>query len=351
VGFKLILLRIMVQCLFLSQIHHYNDQLLLQALGGSIQALGGSIQASWSSTEVVRLLVLLATILLVLAVWLIPAARARYLQIKLSLQALRVGRRKREQVSLLVAAVAMGGLLYFAFVRSSQAHQQLHLLNECHLGEVGFKTMSAGVKSQCECSVPDDFKGPSHHHFVEIGADNGLYLSNSFFFEKIAGWKGLCVEPRPDSYKELVVNRPDCINVNAVISNTPGPMKFYSFGQGTWHRQMSGLEGANSVTKSKAAAQAYAEQANTKFEVFDLPSLRFADLFKEHGFARIEVAFIDVEGAELQVLQTIDFDTVKIHFMVLEQAGPEIQELLNKNGFARMRQPNSWDTWFVNSNW
>ena len=117
--------------------------------------------------------------LLVLAVWFIPTARARYLQIKLSLQALRVGRRKREQVTLLVAAVAMGRLLYLAFVRSSQA-QQLHLLNECHSGEVGSETISAGVKAQCECSVPDDFKGPSHH-FVEIGVDNGLFLVELVF--------------------------------------------------------------------------------------------------------------------------------------------------------------------------
>lgn len=242
----------------------------------------------------------------------------------------------------------MGGLLYFlVFVRPLRPLQRLE---ECSSSSAGFKTISVDFQGKCQCSVPDDFKGPAHH-FVEIGADNGLYLSNSFFFEKIAGWRGMCVEPRPPSYKELIVNRPECINVNAVISNTPGSMKFFSFGQGTWHRQMSGLIGANPHTQNEATARSYAKQENVSLEVVDVPSLRFADLFKKHDFARIEVAFVDVEGAELQVLQTIDFHSVKIHYFVLEQAGPEIQDLLYQNGFVHTHQPHSWDTWFVNSNW
>ena len=83
----------------------------------------------------------------------------------------------------------------------------------------------------------------------------------------------------------------------------------------------------------------------------DVETKRFADLFKLHHFDQIEVAFVDVEGAELDVLQTIDFDTVSIHYLVLEQAGPPIVELLERNHFKQIRQPNSFDTWFVNTKW
>lgn len=313
-----------MQCSFLSQLSHFNDQLLLQSLGGSIQT-------SWDAAELAGVLIVM---LLVLTVW------KRRFQVKEWAQLSR----KR---TLVVVVVAIGGLLYW--FNPSIA---IRRLKQCSGREIGFTSISPDAQSYspCQCSVPEEFQGAAHH-FVEIGADNGLFLSNSYFFEKNAGWKGMCVEPRPPSYKELVKNRPDCINVNALISNTPGSLKFFSFGQGTWHRQMSGLVGSNAHTANQDAARAYAAKENVELEEFDIPTLRFADLFQKHGFDRIEAAFVDVEGAELQVLQTIEFDAVKIHYFVLEQAGPKIMALLSKNGFARMHQPLSMDTWFVNTNW
>lgn len=35
--------------------------------------------------------------------------------------------------------------------------------------------------------------------FVELGACDGLYLSNTLFFERSMGWKGVLIEPN-DNY-------------------------------------------------------------------------------------------------------------------------------------------------------
>ena len=32
--------------------------------------------------------------------------------------------------------------------------------------------------------------------FVELGASDGVFMSNSLFFERELGWKGICIEPR-----------------------------------------------------------------------------------------------------------------------------------------------------------
>ena len=37
--------------------------------------------------------------------------------------------------------------------------------------------------------------------FVEAGAHNGVEASNTLYFEKKMGWKGLLVEPNPDTFK------------------------------------------------------------------------------------------------------------------------------------------------------
>ena len=51
--------------------------------------------------------------------------------------------------------------------------------------------------------------------FLEIGADDGIRFSNSYFFEKHLNWDGICIEASPTRYKELVNNR-NSINVNAL---------------------------------------------------------------------------------------------------------------------------------------
>ena len=44
-------------------------------------------------------------------------------------------------------------------------------------------------------------------YFVEIGAANGIELSNTYLLEKNYGWNGICVEPIPDKFKQLKQNR------------------------------------------------------------------------------------------------------------------------------------------------
>ena len=70
---------------------------------------------------------------------------------------------------------------------------------------------------------------------------------------------------------------------------------------------------------------------------------------------------MDVEGAELIVLSTIDFSKVSVHYIVVE-ANPPVEpwtKLLLENGFRVMKTgpgkdllyPNTYDVWFVNDAW
>ena len=43
--------------------------------------------------------------------------------------------------------------------------------------------------------------------FVDVGANDGVNLSNSYYFEEKRGWTGLCVEPNPLLFNLLVLNQ------------------------------------------------------------------------------------------------------------------------------------------------
>ena len=51
------------------------------------------------------------------------------------------------------------------------------------------------------------FKNKKGGVFVEIGAYDGVLLSNTFFFKKYLGWTGICIEPIPDVFSRLKSNR------------------------------------------------------------------------------------------------------------------------------------------------
>jgi hypothetical protein len=55
------------------------------------------------------------------------------------------------------------------------------------------------------------FKGKKDGFFIDIGAYDGITISNTYALEKI-GWKGICVEPVPEIYDRLIKNRKcECI--------------------------------------------------------------------------------------------------------------------------------------------
>lgn len=50
-----------------------------------------------------------------------------------------------------------------------------------------------------------------------MGALDGMLFSNSYYFEKYLGWKGLLIEGSPALFKKLKANRPDSITMNAMV--------------------------------------------------------------------------------------------------------------------------------------
>ena len=52
--------------------------------------------------------------------------------------------------------------------------------------------------------------------FLEIGASNGIHMSNCYFYEKELNWNGIAIEPRKDAYNELIKNR-KCICENVAL--------------------------------------------------------------------------------------------------------------------------------------
>lgn len=164
--------------------------------------------------------------------------------------------------------------------------------------------------------------------FCDIGAADGIFLNNSYYFEKELGWTGLAIEPHPELFQKLKNNR-KCTLINGCITGYTGWAKYNC------------LEGGFS-TLSKIVHEGSAVQPgeNDNLDLFQddtilVPCFNLEDLFKKHGLDEIDFLSIDTEGEELNIIQTIDFRNVRIDFITIEQneEHEEVKKLLLHSGF------------------
>lgn len=65
------------------------------------------------------------------------------------------------------------------------------------------------------------YNNKENGYFIEIGASDGIFLSNTYLLERQYKWTGICCEPIPSRFEKLVINRPNSICYSdAVYSNT-----------------------------------------------------------------------------------------------------------------------------------
>ena len=163
------------------------------------------------------------------------------------------------------------------------------------------------------------FKGLRRGVFVEVGAWDGVAFSNTAFFERERDWTGLLIEPLPDRYAELTAQR-TAPSENIAISDVEGTTDFLSISGPT--SMLSGIV-ANYDPRHVARIAKETEEFKTTPTMIRVPTRRLDSLFRDHRLSHIHDLSVDVEGSELQVLKSIDFNAVFIDVIGFETNYPE----------------------------
>jgi FkbM family methyltransferase len=176
------------------------------------------------------------------------------------------------------------------------------------------------------------FKGFKNGYFVDVGANDGLSINNTLFFERNLGWTGINIEPLEVAFEKLKVNRPNCINLRYAICNENGTANFLC-NEG-YTEMLSGLEKSYDP-RHHERREAENKIHNAKTKVIQVQTIRLEDLFEEYNVKHIHFISIDVEGGEFEVIKSINFDKVFIDVIVFENnysdaSLPIVQYLKNK---------------------
>lgn len=150
--------------------------------------------------------------------------------------------------------------------------------------------------------------------FVDVGAFDGVHLSNSYSFE-LQGWSGICVEAHPEYFSVLQKNRPRSHNIHAACigDSTLREVEFLSEPLGL----LSGIE----AHKTKNMERRY-EARGMRFpgwQKISVPAITLTEVL-ERAAAPKEISFlsVDVEGTEYDVLKGLDFSRFTFRLIITE---------------------------------
>jgi FkbM family methyltransferase len=158
------------------------------------------------------------------------------------------------------------------------------------------------------------FHNKKNGFFVDIGAHDGITLSNTYFFEKKLSWNGICIEPIPNVFSQLRNNR-GCICIQGAISTTNQPAEFLKISG--YSEMLSGLidkYDPRHINRIDKELNAYGGNSET----IQVQCYKLNDLLDINNIQYIDYLSIDTEGGEFDILQTIDFDRFNISVIDVE---------------------------------
>ena len=176
-------------------------------------------------------------------------------------------------------------------------------------------------------NMGDDVKG----FYVDVGAFHPFKFSNTYKFYK-KGWHGINIEPNPDTFPLLEKFRPNDINLNIGVSSGKSMLDYWKYNRGAFN------------TFSKKEANKLQEIPNLKLEeVIQVQTMPLDSVLEnyKHTFNEIDLLSVDVEGLDMEVLQSaklskwqpkiICVEENMLEFDRLDQS--KIYKLLNKLGY------------------
>jgi hypothetical protein len=175
-------------------------------------------------------------------------------------------------------------------------------------------------------------------YFLDSGASNGRKGSNTWLLESQYGWRGVCVEPNAETFRELQVNR-NCVCLDCCLYDRDGAVDFlevagvyggiideYDSRHFAFTRRILGNrwpDGAIAPTVSKAART-------------------IRSVLRSAGAPRtIDYWSLDTEGSELTLLKSFPYDEYRFRVVTVEHNNnpirSQIRNFLESRGYVWAR--------------
>ena len=177
------------------------------------------------------------------------------------------------------------------------------------------------------------FEGQKNYKgfFVDVGAHHPYRFSNTLhFYQK--GWRGINIEPTPGAIKAFNTFRSKDINLNIGISDHQGKLTFYCFNE----------PALNGFSKELSEERNNTSKKYKIIKEVDVETYPLSDILDKYVPAgqKIDFLTIDVEGLDLMVLKSNNWDKYKPSYILVEDkidftnlSDSEVYRYLDERGY------------------
>ena len=155
--------------------------------------------------------------------------------------------------------------------------------------------------------------------YVDVGAHHPKRFSNTQFFYK-KGWKGINIDAMPSSMSLFNRLRPRDINLEIPISDKKQKLKYYMFNEPA----LNGF--SKELAEKRDGKDNYKIVSEQVMETSTLEEI--LEKYLPYGKG-IDFITIDVEGLDLQVLKSNNWERFRPKFVLVEILGSSINDIAN----------------------
>jgi hypothetical protein len=164
-------------------------------------------------------------------------------------------------------------------------------------------------------------------YFIDLAANDPMWISNSYSLETHHEWQGLCIEGNPYLLDALSFRK--CHVVGAVVSkNRMEKISYATRMSSASEASMGGMVGKEfdnpEVKQGEKTITRYTVSLLEIFERFDVPK-------------EIDYFSLDVEGAESMVLSSFPLDLYSFKILTIERPQPDAVKLLQSKGYVCLK--------------
>ncbi|XP_047485923.1 uncharacterized protein LOC125037005 [Penaeus chinensis] len=182
--------------------------------------------------------------------------------------------------------------------------------------------------------------------FLEAGALDGYYQSNTFFLERDLGWTGLLVEPNPVFFEALLARHRRAWATDLCLGTKPHAYKT-EFWVHTGPDPEQSLIAASRSGLLKEHLENYEKGGLDSGSVVEVNCVPAISILSALNVTQVDLFSLDIENAEVAVLQWFPFDRVHVEVLVVEHwtsGDPEdsraFVRLVESKGFSFYRRDN-----------
>ena len=162
--------------------------------------------------------------------------------------------------------------------------------------------------------------------YVDIGAHHPRKFSNTHYFYT-RGRNGINIDATPGSMKNFNKNRKRDINIEIPIAATRKILPYYIFEEGAYNTFSTKLANRN-------------KNITPLVSEFSLTTKRLSEILSQHIPSGQEIDFfsIDVEGFDLEVLESNDWDKHKPRFILIEEHHFDLENLSASSVYSFLKE-------------